>query len=156
MGLTKFEMTTPQLRARRSAKWSQYGDEVIPAWVAEMDFHIAPCVQKAIEKIVNEEDYGYPRRNGLPAGIAVAEAFVERMRDQFGWQTDPDLVLPLADLVQGTYAPLCAYSDPNDGIILQTPAYPPFYDAIKNTGRRLIKQQLIERDGRYQIYLEEL
>ena len=156
MGSTKFEMSIPHLRARRNAKWTQYGDKVIPAWVAEMDFHIAPPVQQAIEKIVNEEDYGYPRRNGLAAGTAVADAFVKRMRDQFGWQTDPDLVLPIADLVQGTYAPLCAFSEPDDGIILQTPAYPPFYDAIKNTGRRLIKQQLVDRDGRYQLDLAEL
>ena len=64
----QFEMTIEELRSRRNAKWSRFGEEVLPAWVAEMDFAMAPPVQEAIAKIVREQDYGYPRRNGLPAG----------------------------------------------------------------------------------------
>ncbi|MCC0044054.1 MAG: aminotransferase class I/II-fold pyridoxal phosphate-dependent enzyme [Brucellaceae bacterium] len=139
------------MRSRRNAKWSRFGEEVLPAWVAEMDFAMAPPVQEAIAKIVREQDYGYPRRNGLPAGEAVSKAFVARMEERFGWTTSADLVLPLADLVQGTYAPIFAFTDPGDGIILQMPAYPPFHDAINITGRRLIKNQLTDSGERFEL-----
>lgn len=156
MGFEKFEMEIDELRARRNAKWSSYGDNVLPAWVAEMDFAMAPPVQEAITKIVREQDYGYPRRDGLPAGEAVSKAFVDRMKDRFDWTTRPELVLPVADLVQGTYAPICALTQPGDGIILQMSAYPPFKAAIESTGRRLIRNPLIDSGVRFELDLDQL
>src|ERR1700716_3553909 len=133
-----FELSQPALRARRNAKWNQYGPDVLPAFVAEMDFSVAAPIQSAIERIVRDGDYGYPLRDGQRADRAVAHAFVNRMKSCFGWDLSPDLVLPVADLVQGTYAPILAFCDPGDGVILQTPNYPPFRDAIQTTERKLL------------------
>ncbi len=133
-----FDLPEAALRAQRNSKWSKYGPDVLPAWVAEMDFACAEPIQQAVRRIVDARDYGYPMRNGEKAGLAVATAFAARMKDRFAWEVDPGLVLPLADLVQGTYAPVMAFSEPGDGVVLQVPNYPPFRDVIQTTGRKLI------------------
>lgn len=156
MASVKFELTEQELRAKRSVKWTMYDADVLPAWVAEMDFAPAPPVKNAVETIVRQEDYGYPWRNRLPAGQSVASAFVENMQKNFGWMTDAKLVVPVADLIQGTYAPLLAFTKPGDGIVLQMPAYPPFQEAIKSTNRRLIANQLVLREGHYTIDFDVL
>src|ERR1700730_1365691 len=109
-----FELTQSALQARRNAKWNQYDTDVIPAFVAEMDFTVAAPIQAAIERIVRDGDYGYPLRNGEKADRLVAGAFAERMKSRFGWELAPDLVMPMADLVQGTFAPILAFSAPGD------------------------------------------
>src|SRR6266851_3580951 len=133
-----FELSQPALQARRNAKWNQYDADILPAFVADMDFSVAAPIQAAIERIVRDRDYGYALRNGEKPDRLVASAFAQRMKSRFGWELSPDLVLPLADLVQGTYAPILAFSDPGDGVVLQTPNYPPFRDAISSTERELL------------------
>jgi cystathionine beta-lyase len=151
-----FELSQPALRARRNSKWNQYGPDVIPAWVAEMDFSVAAPIQSAIERIVKDGDYGYPLRDGQRADRAAAQAFVHRMKSRFDWDVSPDLVLPMADLVQGTYAPILAFSDPGDGVILQTPNYPPFRDAIQTTERKLLPLPMRNQGDRYGFDIDEL
>ena len=133
-----FDLSESALRQQRNSKWGKYGPDVLPAFVAEMDFAVAEPIQQAVRRVVDGRDYGYPLRNGDKAGVAVAVAFAARMKDRFGWDVDSDLVLPLADLVQGTYAPVLAFSEPGDGVVLQVPNYPPFRDVIQTTGRKLI------------------
>ena len=151
-----FEMSHPALQARRNTKWSKYDPDVLPAFVAEMDFAVAAPIQAAVERIVRDGDYGYPMRDGQRADAAVAAAFATRMKSIYGWEISPELVMPVADLVQGTYAPILAFSDPGDGIILQTPNYPPFRDAIATTERKLIALPMRDTGSRYAFDLTEL
>lgn len=142
MSRTAFDLPVDVLRARQNVKWAKYGNDVLPAWVAEMDFAVAHPIRRVMERMVADHDYGYPQRAGGNANNALAEAFVARMRDRFGWETTVDQVAPLGDLVQGTFATILAFSEPGDGVILQLPAYPPFHEAINSTGRRLIAHRL--------------
>ena len=151
-----FELSQGALRARRNAKWNQYGADVIPAWVADMDFTVAKPIRSAIERIVHDDDFGYPLRDGERADRAAALAFVERMKSRYGWELSSDLVIPMADLVQGTYAPILAFSDPGDGVILQTPSYPPFRDTIATTERKLLPLPMRYQGDRYGFDLDEL
>jgi cystathionine beta-lyase len=151
-----FELSQTALQARRNAKWNQYDADVLPAFVADMDFSVAAPIQAAIERIVRDRDYGYPLRHGEKADRLVANAFAERMKSRFGWELSPDLVLPLADLVQGTYAPILAFSDPGDGVVLQTPNYPPFRDAINTTERQLLALPMRDDGRRYVFDMAEL
>ena len=151
-----FELSQGALRARRNAKWNQYGADVIPAWVADMDFTVAKPIRSAIERIVHDDDFGYPLRDGERADRAAALAFVERMKSRYGWEVSSDLVIPMADLVQGTYAPILAFSDPGDGVILQTPSYPPFRDTIATTERKLLPLPMRYQGDRYGFDLDEL
>jgi cystathionine beta-lyase len=151
-----FELTQPALQARRNAKWNQYEADVIPAFVADMDFAVAAPIQAAIERIVRDGDYGYALRNGEKADRLVARVFVERMRSRYGWELSPDLVMPMADLVQGTFAPILAFSDPGDGVVLQVPNYPPFRDAINTTERKLLALPMRDDGTRYVFDMTEL
>jgi cystathionine beta-lyase len=121
-----------------------------------MDFAVAAPIQQAVRRIVDARDYGYPLRNGDRAGAAVAAAFAQRMKDRFDWEVDPALVLPLADLVQGTYAPVLAFSEPGDGVVLQVPNYPPFRDVIQTTGRKLIPLPMRDNGTRHACDVAEI
>src|ERR1041384_3952824 len=107
-----FELSTARLQSRRNTKWNQYERDVLPAFVAEMDFPVAAPIQAAIERIVRDGDYGYPMRDGQKAGQAMAIAFAARVKRLYGWDLAPELIVQLSDLVQGTYAPILAFSDP--------------------------------------------
>jgi cysteine-S-conjugate beta-lyase len=151
-----FELTRSTLQARRNAKWNQYDPDVLPAFVAEMDFAVAAPIQAAIERIVRDGDYGYPLRDGKRVDAAVASAFAARMKALYDWDVSPDLVMPISNLIQGTYAPILAFSDPGDGVILQTPNYPPFREAIATTERRLIPLAMRDDGTRHVFDLGEL
>ena len=148
--------TTPQLRKRRGAKWHMHATDVIPCWVAEMDVPVASPIQAAMQRLVQDQEYGYPLRNGERAELAVSRAFARRMQNRFGWAIDPDDVFTCTDLVQTSFASVLAFSDPGDKVILQTPAYPPFRDAIEGTGRVLLADPLLDNGTRYVMDLDLL
>jgi cystathionine beta-lyase len=154
--MISFELSQPALQARRNAKWNQYDADVLPAFVADMDFAVAAPIQAAIERIVRERDYGYPLRNGERADRLVANTFAKRMQSLYGWELSPDLVMPMADLVQGTYAAILAFSDPGDGVVLQVPNYPPFRDVINTTERKLLALPMRDDGSRYAFDMAEL
>ena len=130
-----FELTIDELRARRGTKWSKYPPNVLPAWVADMDFKVAEPIQAAISRLVAHQDYGYAYRSG-PASLA--ETFADRMAERHNWRADSERVLVVSELIQGMFTSLLAYSEPGDSAVVQTPLYPPFLMAIEQMGRRRI------------------
>jgi cysteine-S-conjugate beta-lyase len=144
----EFALSVESLRARRGIKWRRFPESVLPAWVADMDFGVAEPVQRAVERVVEQRDYGYPERDRVDRLDA---AFAVRMRQRFGWEVDPALVLPIVDLIQGTIAAVLAFSEPGDGVALQTPAYPPFLTSIDDTARRRVVNPLVEDGARLRI-----
>lgn len=133
-----FLLTKDQLLARRSWKWQQYPDGVLPACVADMDFSTAPAVQAAIASCLERVDFTYPLRDGRKAEWTVADAFAARMRTRYGWDAPAQNALVLSDLVQATFAAIMAFSGSGDGVVVQVPHYAPFHEAIEATGRRLV------------------
>jgi cystathionine beta-lyase len=122
-----------RVRARRTNKWHKFPPDVLPAWVADMDFGVAPSITAALARLTRDQEYGYAARDGV-----LAAAFVRRMERRFGWHTDPADTIAIGDLVQGSFSSVMAFSEPGDAILLQLPSYPPFMRAIEDTGRRLI------------------
>ncbi len=151
-----FDLSEAMLRSRSNAKWNSYGSGILPCFVAEMDFAVAEPIQRAISRFVETGDYGYPQHNGAKAERAVAEAFAERMERRFGWKADAAQVQVIADLVQGTFAPILAFSEPGDGVILQLPAYPPFRESIASTERKQIALSMRDDGKRHVFDLGEL
>lgn len=141
------------LRARRGIKWHHFPDGVIPAWVADMDYGVAEPVQRAIERVVGQGDYCYPGRDG---DERLEPAFAARMRELYGWEIDPDLVLPIGDLIQATIASILAYSEPGEGIAVQTPAFPPLLGSIDDTDRRRVLNPLADDGARLRLDVEGL
>jgi cystathionine beta-lyase len=152
-----FELTESELRARRGVKWRRFPEDVLPAWVADMDFAVPDEVQEAVERVVKLRDYGYGSGHGVREGAeGLAQAFSEYAASSFGWQADPDGVVPVGDLIQGMYSSVYAFSEPGDGIVVQTPIYPPFLDTIDATGRRLVENRLVDDGTRYAVDVDGL
>ncbi len=141
------------MRARRGRKWHEYGGEVLPAWIADLDFPVADAVQDAIERVVRQRDYGYPHRVG---DDTVEAAFADRMRDRFGWAPAPGRTRLVADLVQAIVVSLTTFSAPGEGALVQTPIYSPFLESIAATCRRLVASPLRDGGSRFEIDLEGL
>ena len=141
-GATDFDIAT--LRARRTNKWHKFPPDVLPAWVADMDFGIAPSIAAALGRLTRDQEYGYAARDGV-----MAAAFVRRMERRFGWRTDPADTVAIGDLVQASFSAVMAFSEPGDAILLQLPSYPPFMRAIEDTGRRLIANPMRDDGTRW-------
>src|SRR5215467_2473502 len=140
-----FALPVETMRARRGIKWKRYGETVLPAFIADMDFAVAEPVQSAVRRIVDQQDYGYYHREDLDG---LESAFAERMRVRFGWEPTPERTLPITDLLQGIAAALVAFSEPGDGVVVQTPIYPPFLSGIDGTGRRRVLNPMLDSGSR--------
>ncbi|MDQ2758016.1 MAG: aminotransferase class I/II-fold pyridoxal phosphate-dependent enzyme [Actinomycetota bacterium] len=124
-------LTPTQLRARRTAKWSRYSDEVLPLWVAEMDFPTAPAVLEAVRRALDEESLGYPldaQHSGLGDALA---GWYER---EHGWTLDPSRVHLVPNVVKGVGLALETLCEPAP-VVIPTPAYMPFFDVVRLGGR---------------------
>jgi cysteine-S-conjugate beta-lyase len=148
-----FVLSADQLRARNGVKWNMYPPDVLPAFVADMDFKVAPAIQDAIRQLAETQDYGYGQMAG-PSQLF--EAFSAWMARRHGWHPDPTLTHVNTDVVEGVVATIVAFSDPGDGIIAQTPVYPPFLRCIAGTGRRLVENPLVNDGTRFLVDLEGL
>ena len=144
--MSAFTLSTAELRARSGRKWHDYPDDVLPAWVAEMDFEVAEPIRAVLRGLTEEASYGYEPASLYPD---LARAFDGYMQRRFGWQPGPEHVLPLADLVQALFAAVAAYTERGQGVVLQTPIYPPFQAAVRDTGRRIVSHPLVDDGSRY-------
>ncbi|MFK7897191.1 MAG: MalY/PatB family protein [Myxococcota bacterium] len=132
------------LQQRRSEKWHTYPKDILPAWVAEMDFPVAAPIQTELRRFAAQADVGYPlglRETGLP------DLFCERMASRFDWHPEPARVEILSEVVQGMYLALEAFSEPGDGVVVQTPIYPPFLSSVREMNRRLVENRFVLSDG---------
>ncbi len=147
------QLNESQLRLRRGQKWSLYPADVLPAWVADMDFEVAEPIRAALAERVANNDLGYPL---APARTDLPALFAARVAARFDWQIDPAEVVVLSDVVQGLYVGLETLSAPGDGVLIQTPIYPPFLHAAAEIGRRAVLCPLVAGATRYEIDFEAL
>jgi cysteine-S-conjugate beta-lyase len=139
-GLTTFG--SADLANRPGAKWAGQQPGAIAAWVADMDFPIAPPIADRLQRRI-AVDVGYPQwddagRSHLPG------RFAERMATRYGWEPDPSRAHETADVMQGVEVAIHHLTAPGDGIVLHTPAYTPFLESIAATGRTLIEVPAVE------------
>lgn len=128
------------LRERRSAKWTTYPPEVLPAFVAEMDFPLADPVKEALLQAIRRDDTGYA--NAPASGLA--EAFAGFAERRFGWRLDPGQVTATGDVVGGLKALLRVVTDPGDRVIINPPVYYPFFSIIPETGCETVEVPTLE------------
>ncbi len=147
------EIDLDSLRRRRGEKWSSYPAEVLPAWVADMDFPVCDPLRQMLAERIELSDVGYPTEAALRR---VAEVFAERARLRFDWRISPERIEVLSDVVQGLYIGLLTLSEPGAGAIVQTPVYPPFLHAVPECHRRLIVNRLQPTSSGYAIDFDAL
>lgn len=140
------------LRLRTSAKWRTYEPDVIPAWVAEMDFPLAEPITAALHEAIDRSDAGYRWIGELPNSLA---SFA---RATWGWDLNPDHVVVLPDVLTGVAQTILALTGLGEGVVVNTPVYPPFFTTVRDIcGRELVDVPLL-RDtvGHYELDLEGL
>jgi cystathionine beta-lyase len=121
-----------QVIARRgtgSAKWEYYPDDVLPMWVADMDFPSPEPVVRALRERAEHGFFGYSFRH-----TGLTDAVIHRMERLYGWSLTPDDIVPIPSLVTGINLVCRAIGAPGDHVLTLTPAYPPFLDAPKSHG----------------------
>ncbi len=132
------DLSLDDLRRRRSAKWTWYDDDVLPAWVAEMDFPVAPAIREALAEAVARDDLGYASTDAARLGPAFA-GFAAR---RHGWDVDPAQVTPLNDVVAGLIELVRVLTEPGGGVLVNPPVYHPFFRLITDAGRRVVEAPL--------------
>jgi len=135
-----FDFDTPaERRGTDSQKWQKYaGRDVLPMWVADMDFRAAPAVVEALHRRVDQAVFGYAR----PVKATV-DAVVGAMEARYGWRIDPSWLVWLPGLVCGLNVTVDALTQPGDEVLCLTPVYPPFIEAPKNRGRVTVRVPLV-------------
>lgn len=137
-----FDTITDRL-ASNSLKWNLYGADVLPMWVADMDFPAPLPVLEALHKAVEHGIFGYeaPSRSLL-------ETVAARMDRLYGWQVTPEMVVAVPGLASGFNAAVWATCAPGEGVLMQTPVYPPFLQAPENVrATRQMAELVCERQG---------
>ncbi len=126
-------------------------EDVIPMWVADMDFPVPPFVQEAVRKRAEHPVYGY---SIIPDSYH--QAIIDWQQKRFGWEVKKDWLLFSPGVVTGLNVIVQALTDPGDKIIVQPPVYFPFFSSVENNGRKLVLNQLVEKDGVYSIDFTDL
>lgn len=134
------ELSLEKLRLRRSAKWRFYDPDVLPAFVAEMDFPLAPAVKITLAEAVELDDTGY----GYPDALGLADAFAEFAKARLDWEVDPAGVVAAPDVVNGLTSLLRAIAKPGDRVVINTPVYTPFFAIIEELGLELAEVPLVD------------
>ncbi|HQY96694.1 MAG TPA: aminotransferase class I/II-fold pyridoxal phosphate-dependent enzyme [Phycicoccus sp.] len=125
-----------QRQRRTSIKWSLWGPEVLPVWVAEMDAAPCPAVVEAVTSAVRRGDTGY----AVEGRYAVALAAYAR--DTWGWEVDTALTMGTADVMIGIEAILRQVTTPGGAIVVSPPTYDSFFGFVATTGRRRLDAPL--------------
>lgn len=153
----KYDFDSPiERRGTGSMKWDlleeRFGrGDILPYWVADMDFQSPPEVLDALRRKLDHGVFGYP-----VVTDSLLEAVAGWERGRHGWSVDKSWITWAPGVVAGLSFAVMAFTRPGEQIILQTPVYPPFYQTVELAGRRVVKNPLARRGGRYAMDIEGL
>jgi cystathionine beta-lyase len=139
-----FDFDTPiDRRSTASVKWNKYGNrDVIPMWVADMDFACAPAIVEALHRRIDHGIFGYSEP---PAGLV--DATIAHLQSEYGWNVEPDWIVWLPGLVVGLNVVCRAFGRDGADVLTAVPIYPPFLSAPVNAARNAVRVQMIESNG---------
>lgn len=120
--------------------------DVIPLWVADMDFAAPPSVQEALQQRLSHPVFGYT----FPPD-SLYESLYHWYASRHQWQIDPARTRLTPGVVPSLFAAVQAFTQEGDAVLVPTPVYPPFFAAVKQTGRRLVQSPLMETDDGYHL-----
>ena len=131
-----------RLHSSKGMKWTKYGKDVLPAFVADMDFEPPNSVYEALKEIVDLKDFGY-KFNHIDRLIP---AWTNWISSRDGLELSEDHCAIFTSSIHALEAVMVLHTKPNDGVALFSPVYHPFAKAVKNAGRKLIDIPLLEED----------
>jgi cystathionine beta-lyase len=124
--------------------------DVLPLWVADMDFSIPPCVSQALEERVRHGIFGYSEPDA--AYFSAVQGWFEK---RFGWHVENEWLTVTPGVVNAIYVAVRALTQPGEGVVIQQPVYYPFETSVVQTGRKLLVNELVYKDGTYGIDFED-
>ncbi len=143
-------------KGTNSIKWdhleSRFGrDDLLPLWVADMDFKCPPAVIEAMKKVADHGIYGYvaPREDYF-------KAVTGWMKRRFDWNIEVDWIMFMAGIVPAIGLAVKTFTEPGDGVIVQQPVYFPFMSVTKELGRKVLNNSLVETEQGYAMDFEDL
>jgi len=139
-------------RGTNSYKWdSAKSEDVLPMWVADMDFHTAPAIVDALRSRVEHGIFGYTR---------VPDSYYEAVTDWFsrrhGWKIDREWMIYTSGVVPAVSAVIKALTTPGDKVLVQTPVYNCFFSSIRNNGCEIVSSPLLKTDDTYRMDFDDL
>jgi cystathionine beta-lyase len=143
----------PDRRQTESMKWNKYEPDVLPLWVADMDYPVAEPILQALRSRVEHGIFGYPDVHPKPEAVSeLQEILVERMEKLYNWQVAPEEILFLPGVIVGLNLTCHALATPGGNVLVQTPVYPPFLSTPANAGMKRQDALLrCESDGHYEV-----
>ena len=126
-------------------------DEVLPLWVADMDFKTPDFIINALKKRLDHEILGYTYRND-----SYFESIMNWLKERHGWSVEQEWISFSPGVVAGLTLAIETFSKPGEEVIVQPPVYFPFFDSVKGTGRNMLENPLKLENGRYYFDFEDL
>ena len=138
-----------ELRARTSEKWREYPADVLPLFVAETDFPLAPTISSALRRAVDRGDTGY-----VASRTPLASTYSDFALRRFGWQPDPARMRSTADVSMGIVEILRRVTRPGERVVVTPPVYPPFYDLVSEAGAEVERVPLRDTGSSWELDLD--
>lgn len=139
-------------RGTNSYKWDSYeDDEVLPMWVADMDFQTAPCIIEALKQRVNHGIFGYTQ---VPESYY--EAIISWMKNRHQWDVKREWIQYTTGVVPAISCVLKALTMPGEKVLVLTPVYNCFFSSIRNTGCEVLESPLVREEDSYRIDFEDV
>ena len=152
MGSYNFE-TAPNRIGQHTYKWkeAEKDSQVLPAWIADMDFEVLPEIKQTVHDYADQLVYGYTY-----ASEELINAVLAWERDEHGYTFDKEALVFIEGVVPAISTAIQAFTKEGDAVLINTPVYPPFARSVKLNNRRLITNSLIEQEGLFQIDFKQL
>ena len=150
----KYDFTTlPNRFGHHTYKWkeAETDREVLPAWIADMDFEVLPEIRQTVHDYAEQLVYGYTY-----ASDGLIEAVQNWEEKQHGYRFDKDALVFIEGVVPAISTAIQAFTKEGQAVLINTPVYPPFARSIKLNNRRLITNSLVENDGLFEIDFDQL
>ena len=150
----KYDFTTlPNRFGHHTYKWkeAETDREVLPAWIADMDFEVLPEIRQTVHDYAEQLVYGYTY-----ASDGLIEAVQNWEEKQHGYRFDKDARVFIEGVVPAISTAIQAFTKEGQVVLINTPVYPPFARSIKLNNRRLITNSLVEKDGLFEIDFDQL
>ena len=150
----KYDFTTlPNRFGHHTYKWkeAETDRQVLPAWIADMDFEVLPEIRQTVHDYAEQLVYGYTY-----ASDGLIEAVQDWEENQHGYTFDKEALVFIEGVVPAISTAIQAFTKEGEAVLINTPVYPPFARSIKLNNRRLITNSLVEKDGLFEIDFDQL
>ena len=150
----KYDFTTlPNRFGHHTYKWkeAETDRQVLPAWIADMDFEVLPEIRQTVHDYAEQLVYGYTY-----ASAGLIEAVQDWEEKHHGYRFDKDALVFIEGVVPAISTAIQAFTKEGEAVLINTPVYPPFARSIKLNNRRLITNSLVEKDGLFELDFDQL